>query len=257
MDDSAGTFVRSGWVCLPSFLSCDELSRLQLWAAEIEGYQGDECLRYYETTTDGRRILSRVEKIIELGSASLSFLLLPSSQLMVTLVSLVQDDVILFKDKLNLKLSGGGGYSVHQDAPAYYGFNISYFVTVMIAIDEATIASGCIEFATGLRTARLLERDSRGEIIEAEIQSLQFQPSVMHPGDVAIFDDLVPHRSAPNHSNSARRALFLTFNKRSEGDKRASYYDLRRNLFPPEDKRISGRDYQKIGKQFKLGNPFD
>jgi ectoine hydroxylase-related dioxygenase (phytanoyl-CoA dioxygenase family) len=44
------------------------------------------------------------------------------------------------------------------------------------------------------------------------------------PGDVFIFSGYLPHRSATNKSNFARRALFLTYNRKSEGDFHTDYY---------------------------------
>jgi ectoine hydroxylase-related dioxygenase (phytanoyl-CoA dioxygenase family) len=172
------------------------------------------------------------------------------------LSSLFQDEPVLFKDKINFKPPGGGGYSVHQDAPAYQGFGIPRFITAMIAIDSATTVNGCLEFAIGLRTTREFKKDGLGEIKASEIKGLEFQPVPVMPGDVIIFDDLAPHLSRPNQSDCARRAMFLTFNRKKDGDKRSEYFALKNKLFPPEDQRSPDRDYRKLGKQFSRGNPF-
>jgi ectoine hydroxylase-related dioxygenase (phytanoyl-CoA dioxygenase family) len=108
----------------------------------------------------------------------------------------------------------------------------------------------------GPRITRELELDDLGRIAESQIDGMQFQPVPMEPGDVIIFDGLLPHKSNSNCSDSLRRALFLTFNRKKEGERRAEYFKKKCQLFPPEDQRVPGRDYRKIGQQFNLGNPF-
>lgn len=248
-------FQHSGWVTLPGLLSPDQADSLRRWADQIDGAQGDGWLKYYELSSEGQKVLSRIENFIEPG-CPLEFLVRISAPLPGVLSELFEDEPVLFKDKVNLKPPGGGAYTAHQDGPAYRGFGISDFITAMVAIDDATVDNGCLEFAAGPRVMRELGLDESGQIAPAELANLRFEPAPIHSGDVAVFDGLVPHRSAPNRSGSARRALFLTFNPRKQGDKRAAYYEAKRQFFPPEDQREAGRDYRKSGGQFNLGNPF-
>lgn len=248
-------FQRSGWVTLPGLLSLEQLDSLRRWADQIDRTQDDRWLKYYEMSSQGQKVLSRIECFIQPG-CPIEFLVQSSEPLPGILAELFQDEPVLFKDKVNLKPPGGGAYTAHQDAPAYRGFGISDFITAMVAIDDATVANGCLEFAAGPRVTRELELDEAGQIRAAELASLRFEPAPIRAGDVVVFDGLVPHRSAPNSGGSARRALFLTFNPGKQGDKRAAYYDAKRQFFPPEDQREAGRDYRKTGGQFNLGNPF-
>jgi ectoine hydroxylase-related dioxygenase (phytanoyl-CoA dioxygenase family) len=43
-------------------------------------------------------------------------------------------------------------------------------------------------------------------------------------GDALWFHSRTPHRSGPNSSTRPRRALYPTYNARSEGDLREEYY---------------------------------
>ena len=63
------------------------------------------------------------------------------------------------------------------------------------------------------------------------------------PGDVAFFDSFAPHRSAPNQTDKPRRALYLTYNALSAGDRRERYYRDKHASFPPDIERIEGREY--------------
>jgi hypothetical protein len=248
-------FRRDGWVLVEGFLGREESAQFRAWADELERYQGEDCLRYYEASADGGRVLSRMENFFASGHGP-DFLFGESLQFVEILSAVLGDEPSLFKDKINFKPAGGGAYKVHQDAPAYTGFGISFFVTAMIAIDDATLANGCLEFATGTRITRELGLDANGDILTSELNGITFEPVPIRSGDLIVFDGLVPHRSKRNESRTPRRAVFLTFNRKKEGDERSRYYDMKKQFFPPENQRVPGLDYQRLGKQFNLGNPF-
>ena len=48
------------------------------------------------------------------------------------------------------------GFGAHQDAPAFTSFGPEYHVNMMLAIDPATVANGCLEVAAGQHTTGLL-----------------------------------------------------------------------------------------------------
>ena len=252
---SSERFRHFGWVVLPGALSPDERHSLRTWADAIDSNPADGWLKYYELSSQGSKVLSRIESFIQ-PSCPIRFLVEPPAPLPDALAKLFHDEPLLFKDKVNLKPQGGGAYTAHQDGPAYRGFGVSDFITAMIAIDDATVSNGCLEFAAGPRVVRELELDETGQITAAELENLRFEPAPIRSGDAIVFDGLVPHRSGPNHSGSPRRAVFLTFNPKKQGDKRAAYYEAKRRVFPPENQREAGRDYRKTGGQFNLGNPF-
>jgi hypothetical protein len=54
---------------------------------------------------------------------------------------------------------------------------------------------------------------------------LAFEPLVCEGGTVAVFNGWAPHRSAANTSRFPRRAVFLTYNPKEEGDFHRRYYE--------------------------------
>lgn len=50
----------------------------------------------------------------------------------------------LLKDKINFKLSGGGGFLPHQDHPAFTRFIKEEIFNIMIPVDDMNIANGCL-----------------------------------------------------------------------------------------------------------------
>ena len=131
------------------------------------------------------------------------------------------EQALLYKEKVNFKQPGGAGFAPHQDATAYK-FADDH-ITVMLAIDEATTDNGCLEMSAG-HHHDLLPTDGDGCIEPAIAASLLWEPVELEAGELLAFSSRTPHRSAPNTSPRQRRALFLTFNRRSAGDHRTAYY---------------------------------
>ena len=149
---------------------------------------------------------------------------------------------MLFKDKINFKLPGGEGFKAHQDVQAGWNAYASYYVSVLVSIDAATEANGCLEMAAGWHDRGLVGAEW-APLGEAEIAGMDF---VLYPtasGDVMFFDSFAPHRSAPNLTHRPRRLLYVTYNRASEGDHRARYVADKRANFPPDIEREPGKNY--------------
>jgi hypothetical protein len=56
-------------------------------------------------------------------------------------------------------------------------------------------------------------------------------------------------------SRQPRRALYITYNRGSEGNRRADYYALKRRAFPPECERRPDAPPSEEARIFNLGNP--
>ena len=79
---------------------------------------------------------------------------------------LFREEAVLFKDKLNFKGPGGGGFLCHQDATAYAtGDLAATHISVLVAVDAATVANGAIQVhpaATSITISNLTGRDGGG-----------------------------------------------------------------------------------------------
>ena len=73
--------------------------------------------------------------------------------------------------------------------------------------------------------------DERGCIVETWTSTHDWHTVEMEAGEVLVFDALTPHRSGTNNSQRDRRALFPTYNARSEGDLRNAYYEEKMRVF--------------------------
>jgi len=247
-----------GWLWLRGLLSPAEVQDLRRWTDEMAAWPEapGKWMRYYERLGDGSgKMLARIENFMPYSEGLAAMLL--SRRMLSLLGELCGEPVVLFKDKINLKLPGGKGFAPHQDAPAYVDFGVEHHLTVMVPVDAFTHENGCLEIARNACERVFLPANPDGTV-RADVMARQdLMPLLAEPGDVAVFDAWVPHQSGPNRTDGPRRSYYLTFSPASAGDLRAAYYARKRALFPPEYERKAGVDYAAIGKQFNLGNPFD
>ena len=199
-------------------------------------------MAYFEDsrTAPGTRILSRIEKFAEPGTP---FGELVRERRMVEAVeALLGGAATLFKEKINFKLPGGGGFEPHQDIQPGWDDYAPYFISVAIAIDPSSVENGCLEVATG-HHARGWIGERWKPLAGAQLEGLRFEPYEMAPGDVMFFDCYAPHQSQPNLTAHQRRNVYLTYNRASDGDHRERYFADKRASYPPDNEREAGREY--------------
>lgn len=224
--DAVEHFLDQGWV-----LTCDlaehEVPDLRRWIEEIATWPDLErgVLHHRELTEDGPK-LCRSENFVPVHEGLGELL---AVRLAATASRLLGEPAVLYKEKINYKLTGGAGYSPHQDAPAYPF--VDTHVSCMVAVDDATIHNGCLEVVSAAH-AEILPMDDRGCIVGDLVDRLVWQPVPLAAGHTLWFHSRTPHRSGPNRSDRDRRALYPTYNAAAQGDLREDYYaeKLRRFL---------------------------
>ena len=241
---------------LPCPFESSQLQRLLAWTEEVEAWPEapGQWMKYFEKGAgdDGRQ-LCRVENFLSFHDGLRSLIL--GDGVLSILGELMGEPACLFKEKINFKLPGGGGFEAHQDAPAFGGFGQRFHVTFLVAIDPQTRENGCLEFSDPVAMDQVLEQGGGGSIEPSLEGQLAWRPLELAAGDVVFFDSYIPHRSGTNPSAQPRRALYVTYNRRSEGDRRADYYRDKREKFPPECEREPGVDYSESEALYNLGNP--
>ena len=193
----------------------------------------------YEIVADGSDAvrLSRTEAFVDHHRGLDAFLRGGGSPLARLVARLAGERVSLYKDKLNYKFPGGGGYVPHQDgydglgvpqyvSPAQRGF-IAY--VAMIAVDDTTLANGCAQVAPATWARKEGWLDFHSARHNASFDHLgPYQPVELAAGDVLIYDNFMPHMSFPNLSRQKRRALFAIYYgaESTPRDLRGLYYQL-------------------------------
>lgn len=215
-------FQRTGWVHVRGPGASSLAAEWQAWASEIAGWPDEGGWMHHRELTEHGPALCRTENMVPYHPA-LSDLLRDGS-LVAAAGALLGEPAVLYKDKLNYKLPGGAGYAPHQDAPAYRFVDVH--ISCMLAIDDAGETNGCLEVVSGAHD-RIWPVDAAGCIRADVVASMSWQPVPALAGDVLWFHSRTPHRSGANESPHSRRALYPTYNARSEGDLREEYYRQR------------------------------
>lgn len=238
------SFERDGFVIVRGLYSTEEARQHAAWIDELASRPpsvGNEMVYFEDSLAEpGKRVLSRIERFAQFHAGLGS--MVDSNRLIAPLRELLDDQPVLFKEKINFKLPGGGGFTPHQDIQPGWDAYAPYFISVLIAVDPNTLANGCLELAAGHHQRGLIGR--KWEPLEGdELKGLEFVPYEMAPGDAAFFDCFTPHQSKPNLTDRPRRNLYLTYNRRRDGDYRERYFADKRRSFPPDFERDPNARY--------------
>ena len=236
---------RDGFLVVRQAFTPAEVIQLRAWTDEVQAYPevpGAGYMMYGETSLadPGRRLINRLENFYPSHAGFKA--LFDGDALLGRVSELLSEPGVLFKDKINFKMPGGDGFKPHQDQQAGWSVYARLFVTALVSIDAATAENGCLEVAAGQHTRGLIG-DEWKPLTEEHLRGVAFTPYPTAPGDVVFFDSYVPHQSGPNLSPEARRVLYVTYNRLSEGDHRARYYADKRKSYPPDCEREPGTQY--------------
>ena len=115
---------------------------------------------------------------------------------------------------------------------------------MLIAVDENRADNAAVSFRAANDHVLKLRGPEWEVLSEAEPPfqpEHEYQMIEAKPGDVVFFDCYVPHGSPANHSPAPRRNLYLTFNRKANGDRRMAYYKDKWENYPPNT-RADARD---------------
>ena len=206
----------------------------------------NETIKFLKNGEIGsRRVLTRLENFVSnhSGWRDLCYNYITSC-----ISAVMGEEMVLFKEKLNLKPPGGSGFAPHLDTPslrvALGNQGPKTFVTVMVAIDDMSVSNGCLKVSKGPWSEQnhceiiIPDKDDtnpdaegRRGAIPSDVADLQeYDDIVIKSGTIAAFNGWAPHRSTANTSPFPRRAIFLTYNPLNEGDFRDMYYQKMRML---------------------------
>ena len=228
-DEQLADFRTKGFVVLKDFFNNATMQRVSRCLDTIRTKQSEGNLdaKYYEKSpVTGENMLVRIENIIGDHNDELSSILL-SSESIDALSRILGETPILFKDKINYKLPGCREDKLHQDQAAGWGQYCDFFVTMVVAVDENRRENAAMAvLKTGNYERRLMTEEWQPLADGESPYSREEEYAILEvdPGDVIFFDAYVTHGSPANTSQKGRRNIFLTFNRLSEGDNRARYY---------------------------------
>ncbi len=243
--DDLRSFTRDGFVIVRGLYTAAEVEKISLWIDEIAARspaRGREMVYLEDNLVEpGKRVLSRIEKFADHHDGLRH--IVHGSRVAGRAADLLGEPAVLFKEKINFKMPGGGGFEAHQDIQPGWDDYVPYFISVLITIDDSTIENGCLEFAAGQHRRGMIGERWK-PLTAAQLQGVEFVPYPTAPGDTVFFDCFVPHQSAANLTSSPRRNLYITYNRRSDGDYRERYFAEKRGSYPPDNEREAGKEYR-------------
>ena len=144
-------------------------------------------------------------------------------------------------------------------------------LTILIAVDPSNMTNGGLEVVEGshLMNVPIDQKDNCLDVnwvkeqawapveLEAGIELIRLSAKVTDAelGQFLVFGSYLAHRSGSNNSNSARKAIYATYNCKSEGDLHDEYYVDRAKLWPPTHKRQAGENYDEGAMRYGFGSP--
>lgn len=181
----------------------------------------------------GHCLLQRIERVTPFhdGFNRLTRALAPAAG------QLLGDAALLLAERLEFVQPGGDGCAPRRDAAAPWIAYGTGFVSVLVAIDAATIEQACLEIAPGQHRHGLHRPAPTGD--GATLAALDFAPICVEPGDLVCLDPYAPYRIRHNRGTTARRQFRILFNCLADGDHQAQFYADRHHKDPPDIERFT------------------
>ncbi len=240
-DQQVREFGKNGYLVVRSAFSSNETAKIETWTRELTETPEEPGRHwvYWENSLlePDRKIICRIENIAanHAGFGQLT------EALRSPVGQLLGEDAVLFKEKINFKMPGGDGFKPHQDSQAGWEAYASFFINVLVCIDEATEENGCLHVTAGHHKKGLFR--SWEPLTDEDMAGMEFASCPTKPGDLVFFDSYAPHASEPNRSNRTRRLYYVTYNRASEGNHLARYYADKHKSYPPDIERDPSKEY--------------
>lgn len=239
-DADIEAFHRDGYLVKRGGFSAGDMAQISAWSDEILAapeVSGRHWVFHEKSRKDGADLVSRIENIRPFHDGFRDL----TEALKAPVAQLLGEPAALFKEKINFKMPGGGGFEPHQDSQAGWDTYADFFISALVSIDRATLENGCLRLVAGHHKNGLAK--SWEPMTDADMAGMTFEPVPTEPGDIVFFDSFAPHASEPNMTDGVRRIYYATYNRLSAGDHMAQYYADKHKNYPPDIDRDPSRSY--------------
>ncbi|CAK7212756.1 hypothetical protein SBRCBS47491_001574 [Sporothrix bragantina] len=254
--DQVAFFEQNGYLIIRDFLSAQQVASLQSWAQEVHDWKPTEksiFMPYEEVNDKGDTVLCRTENFVDCHEGFDD--LLRGSKLTDLLQGLSGEPMLLFKEKINYKLAGSGGFAPHIDAVAYTHIKRVKHLTILLSVDPSNLGNGGLEVVDGSHKMDVPINPVTNCIESKWVDAQTWTPVELEAGQLLIFTSYLAHRSGANKSSSDRKAIYATYNRACEGDLRKGYYEHREKEWPATHMRKKGESYAAGALTYGFGSP--
>lgn len=224
------SYKNNGYIILKNFFPKKKIEKIRLEIIKLSKKKHNSHFYYENLGGNKKKVLRRIERI----SQNSKFMkdLLKEERLEQALKKLTKLKSYLFKDKLNFKFPGAGGFDPHIDGHFLWknqnniikkGWSVygKRFINVVFPLEKSTIKNGCIYLAKKKYTNLYLGNDwdeissklikFTPKIKSNYLKKIKFKPMVMDQGDIMFFDWKIVHYSKKNLSNKSRMIFYATY----------------------------------------------
>lgn len=218
-----------GWALVRKYISPSEVATLNRAVRAAVSSKGRvaECQYYFDKEADSPPRLARIERITDAAP------ILGTSGLVERMRRIAQQclgtDVVLFKDKLNLRYPNSAGYAPHQDASRWDRF-ADRFISIGVFLSESSPSRGGFEFAVSGRVRHRLS-DETGDLDAGQFAGMPRSSVLANAGDALFIDGQAPHRTFQNCSDDILYHLLFTFVSGQDESRREAYYSEQASQF--------------------------
>ncbi|KAK9848366.1 Phytanoyl-CoA dioxygenase [Penicillium brevicompactum] len=208
---------------------------------------------YQEVNSEGKHVLCRTENFANSHAGFNGFL--RGKRATRLLNQLAGEDMILFKENINYKLSGSGGFAPHIDANAYTHVKNIKHLTILAAVDEMNAANGGLEVVSGSHRMEVPLGQDRC-ITSDWVESNVWTPAELESGKQnPKHSQMLKGSFLTEASSKDRRAIYATYNCAVEGNLHDQYYADRREVWPATHMRKNGLSYEEGRARYAFGSP--
>lgn len=221
-DSVNANYVVDGQVSIRSLMSSHDLESIRRRMTDVANGKVPtfpKDLIEYEPGTDGNNRAALVRKIDQCAERDEVFMSHAANPRILDVVeTLIGPDIKLYGSQCFMKPPGGIEKPYHQDS-AYFTIDPPELVTCWTALDDATIANGCLWVIPGSHREGLLDHDEPwqvGDRVDQQVRSSQFDRSRERPvelkaGDSSFHHSMLLHRSGANVTDRPRRGLAVHY----------------------------------------------
>src|SRR6185312_13121359 len=210
-------YQRQGFACVTDFVSSDCIAA---FGREVDGIASAATASGFDPARvemeSGRESPGRVIRRIYEPCEHYAFFreYAESAAILDAVQQLIGDNLLLHYSKLNMKPAEVGSVvEWHQDL-SYYPLTNHDSLAVLIYLDDADEANGCLRVLPGRQRAELMDHTASGVFqgcITEPIDETQAVNMVGGAGTAIFLDAMTPHASTQNRSGRQRRTLIISY----------------------------------------------
>lgn len=208
-------FRREGYLAVRQVVDADRIASAMAGLASVLADPGQAMVEYElwaEDRADDAERIDLVRKFMGFTARDGRLAALAGDPELIGVVRRLTgaDEVALFQDMALLKPPGGGREKPWHQDNAYFAYEPGTpIVGVWIALDEATIANGCMHVIPGSHRAGPVVHFSRRDwqVCDTDVDRRRITAVPLRPGGALLFDGLLQHGTPANRTASRRRAL--------------------------------------------------